>query len=220
MVVSSSTASVPLNISPNTLLDASIDPPNQRLDSTYYNQRLTAAGFTKPGLKWDIVQGSLPSGILIGKVNIVCANQSACDSTKETYQASLTGRPKNVGEFTFTVRATSGNQSVEKTYTLSVTNYSSIEVKSVYPNHADAGSITGITVLGYGFVKGSSELVFTGNGITKQVDPYSVSSDGTQITSAVPRDLTAGIYDISVINITNGVQKSSINSVRFNLGKL
>jgi len=127
MAVSSSTASVTLNISPNTLPDAYIDPPNQRLDSTFYSQRLTATGFIKPGLKWDIVRGSLPPGILISKINIVCANQSACDSTKETYQASLTGRPQNIGAFAFTVRVANDDQSTEKTYSLSVANHSSIK---------------------------------------------------------------------------------------------
>ncbi len=109
-------------ISPDFLPDGYVNPPNQQIDSTYYNQKLTASGFLRPGLKWEVVSGSLPSGFYLSKNSISCIPENPCDPNYETWQAVLGGRTQSTGVYTFTVRASSGSQSVDKTYTITVKN--------------------------------------------------------------------------------------------------
>lgn len=109
-------------ISPDFLPDGYINPPNQQIDSTYYNQKLTASGFLKPGLKWEVVSGSLPSGFYLSKNSISCIPENPCDPNYETWQAVIGGRTQSTGVYTFTVRASSGSQSVDKTYTITIKN--------------------------------------------------------------------------------------------------
>ena len=109
---------VGLSINPTVVLlpDALVD------GSTQYLQILTPIGFASSSLsniKWDMISGSLPDGLYFSKESYGCtANYPSSCPQVLAYRATINGWAKTAGSYTFTVRASVGSQTVEKTYQL------------------------------------------------------------------------------------------------------
>lgn len=87
---------------------------------------------------------------------------------------------------------------------------SSISMTSATPG-------TTIVIHGSNFLKLYTLVTFSGNGVTQNVSPNSISSDGSELSVIVPYDLGVGSYSLQIVNLGNSKSISSTNSINLNV---
>lgn len=72
------------------------------------------------GYNWEVVSGALPQGLLLTKTAIRCI-MAPCYNWMPAY---ISGVPEVAGSYAFTVEVTSGDEKIQKNFTLEIANAS------------------------------------------------------------------------------------------------
>ena len=116
----------------------------------YYEVNIQTEGFATSSLKWQIINGALPTGMHIQNQDVYClpvypGNCSAPDSVLSG--GMISGKPTQEGKYTFTVKVSNETQSATKSYSINVVNLPNLPdqlISVVSPNGGEqlvSGSI-------------------------------------------------------------------------------
>ncbi len=118
---SSSNTNTNTNTSSNTkpLSIKNVSPLPSGQVGVEYKLDIEGVGGTA-GYNWEIVSGSLPQGLLLTKTAIRCI-MAPCYNWMPAY---ISGVPETAGSYAFTVEVMSGDEKVQKNFTLEISNAS------------------------------------------------------------------------------------------------